>query len=496
MIRAYSVPAVRAAEAEVRAGLEPGALMRRAADALAVVVLARARERAARSVVVLVGPGDNGGDALYAAAQLTEHLPVVVVQVGDAVHEAGLRAATEAGAPRLRVARTRRALTQPVRQALQEADIVVDGLLGIGGRPGLAGAMLGLAESVPDTALVIAVDLPSGADPEGVAPVTGSVRAAETVTFSLAKPVHILPATRGVVGRLTIVDIGVPAPAAATVEQLTASDVADLWPVPGPGDDKYSRGVLGVVAGSSRYPGAAVLTVSAAVESGAGMIRYVGPDVATQQVLGAVPEAVPGQGQVQAWVLGPGIPTDETTSDVRRQVEACRSALASDLPCVVDAGALDLIEGPREAPTLLTPHAGELARMLSRLEEGRVFHRNQISAAPLVHARRLAELTGATVLLKGSTTLVVSPDTVEPVRCQADAPAWLATAGAGDVLAGLVGALVAAGLTPLDAGSLGALVHGRAAHHANPSGPVRALGVARAVPGTVATLLSTERQVH
>lgn len=490
MIRAFSIPTVRAAEAATGDALTSGSLMRRAADALAVVVLARARELRASSVVVLVGAGDNGGDALYAAAHLSQHLAVVVVQVGEKVHAEGLRAATEAGVPRLRVARTRRALTQPVRHALEEADVVVDGLLGIGGRPGLTGAMAGLAEGIPDSALVVAVDLPSGTDPEGVESPTAAVHADETVAFGMAKPVHLLPATRPAVGRLTVVDIGVEAPQTAAVEQLTAADVPDLWPVPGLADDKYSRGVLGVVAGSARYPGAAVLTVSAAAESGAGMVRYVGPDAASQQVLNAVPEAVPGQGQVQAWVIGPGIPTAETTSDVRRQVEACRSALASEVPCVVDAGALDLVEGPREAPTLLTPHAGELARMLSRLEIGRVFHRNQISAAPLEHARRLVELTGATVLLKGATTLVVGPDPLVPVRCQADAPAWLATAGSGDVLAGLVGTLVASGLDLMDAGSLAALVHGRAAHHANPGGPVRSLGVARAIPWTVAHLLS------
>lgn len=491
MRRAFAIADVRAAEQAALADLEPGTLMRRASDALAVVVLARCRERSASSVVVLAGPGDNGGDALYAAARLLEHLAVTLVQVGDDVHAEALGAATAAGVPRLRVARTRRALTQPVRQALAEADVVVDGLLGIGGRPGLSGAMAGLAEAIPESAFVIAVDLPSGLDPAGEVAPTKSVLAGETVTFATAKPVHLLPATRAAVGRLTIVDIGVPEPASAAVEQLTPSDVPAMWPVPDAGDDKYSRGVLGVVAGSARYPGAAVLTVTAAVEAGVGMVRYVGPEAATQQVLNAVPEAVPGQGQVQAWVIGPGLNADDTTLDLRRQLDACRNALASDLPVVVDAGALDLIEGPRDAPTLLTPHAGELARMLSRLEHGRVFHRSQVSAAPLQHARRLVELTGATVLLKGATTLVLAPGAEHPVRVQSDGPAWLATAGAGDVLAGLAGMLVASGLDPLDAGSLAALVHGRAADRANPGGPVRARNVARAIPATVAADLGS-----
>lgn len=489
MRAAYAVPSVRAAEQAQGEDLASGALMQRAADALADLVLTRCREHDWHSVVVLAGPGDNGGDALYAAARLAADLTVVVVQVGDAVHEGGLAAASEAGLKTVRIARTRRTLTKPVEEALQGAEVIIDGLLGIGGRPGLTGAMATLADALPPDALVVAVDLPSGLDPAGEVPITQAVIADETLTFGMLKPVHLLPATRVAVGRVSVADIGVPEPEVALVEELTDQDVAALWPIPGPSDDKYSRGVLGVVAGSARYPGAAVLAVTAAVEAGAGMVRYVGPDVATTQVLTAVPEAVPGQGQVQAWVIGPGVSTDDATYDRRRQGDACRAALESDLPVVVDAGALDLLDGPREAPMLLTPHAGELARLLSRFEEGRVFHRNQVSAAPLQHARRLVELTGATVLLKGAITLIVSPDAERAVRVQADAPSWLATAGAGDVLAGLVGTLVAAGLDLLDAASLAALVHGRAAHQANPGGPVRALGVARAIPTTVADLL-------
>jgi NAD(P)H-hydrate repair Nnr-like enzyme with NAD(P)H-hydrate dehydratase domain len=157
---------------------------------------------------------------------------------------------------------------------------------------------------------------------------------------------------------------------------------------------------------------------------------------------------------------------------------------------LLDAGGLDLVDGPRAAPTLLTPHAGELARLLSRLE-GRLTSRQDVTAWPLAHARRAADLTGATILLKGATTLVVPPSgSGLPVRSQSDAPPWLATAGAGDVLAGLCGALLATGLEPLEAGSLGALVHGLAADGANPGGPVRALAVAHGIPRTVAVLLA------
>jgi hydroxyethylthiazole kinase-like uncharacterized protein yjeF len=249
--------------------------------------------------------------------------------------------------------------------------------------------------------------------------------------------------------------------------------------------------VLGVVAGGEGYTGAALLAVTSAVCSGAGMVRYVGPPTPTMLIRSQVPEAVIGDGQVQAWLVGPGLDVDDDSAPGRAQRAAAQSALDSGLPCVVDAGGLDLINGSRSTPTLLTPHAGELATLLGRLEgsQGPV-SRAEVTNAPVAHARRLADLTGCTVLLKGATTLVVSPRSAGlAARSQADAPAWLATAGSGDVLAGLAGTLVASGLSPLDAGSLAALVHGLAADASNPGGPVRALGVAQAIPGVVAALM-------
>lgn len=466
MIRGYAVAQVRAAEDQVRAGLPEGELMQRAARGLAEVVLARAQERDLRRVVVLVGPGDNGGDALLAADRLAADLDVTVLTLTEA-------------------------LTAQAREALAAAEIVVDGMLGIGGRPGLTGVMAEVVRHVPETAYVVAVDLPSGADPEGSQRVEAAVTADETVTFGLVKPVHLLPAASTQVGRLTVVDIGVATDARPAVESLESADVAALWPVPGPTDHKYTRGVLAVVAGSATYPGAAVLATTAAVESGVGMVRYLGPRRAEDLVLAASPEVVPGEGRVQAAVVGPGVSSDDA-----EQAERIRALLASDTPLVVDAGALEILGAwltdghHRGAPTLLTPHAGELATLLTTL--GQETDREAVEADPMTHARTAAARTGATVLLKGATTLVVDPDAATPARAQADAPAWLATAGAGDVLAGIAGTLLAAGLTPLDAGSLAALVHGRAAHHANPGGPVRALAVAHAIPATVAGLLRAE----
>jgi len=484
VIEAWGTDDVRAAEAALMAELPEGELMARASSGLAEVAQARLAETGGSRVVALVGPGNNGGDALYAAAHLAEGgFAVAAVRAQWPVHEGGLAAAGEAGV----------LVTGPGgdwQALLAEADLVLDGLLGIGGRPGLPEQAQPWVDAIPDDAYVLAVDLPSGQDPSGAVAVPDAVYADETVTFGVAKPVHLLPATEPAVGRLTVVDIGLAVDSAPAVQRVTRDDVPRLWPVPSPGDDKYSRGVLGVVAGGEQYTGAAILCCTAAVCSGVGMVRYVGPPTPTGLVRATVPEAVMGEGQVQAWVVGPGLDTTASGEVAERQLEVAGRALASDLPVLVDAGGLDLLWGRRVAPTLLTPHAGELARLLSRLTDREV-SRSDVERAPVEHAREAADATGATILLKGSTTLVVSPtSTGFPVRSQNDAPAWLATAGAGDVLAGLAGTLLAAGLHPVDAGSLAALVHGVAADDANPGGPVRALAVAHGIPDTVAALLA------
>jgi hydroxyethylthiazole kinase-like uncharacterized protein yjeF len=494
MIRAYSVSAVREAEAAAMAGLQEGELMSRAASGLASVASARLGGPAGRRVVAIVGAGNNGGDALYAAALLAQKgATVVVLKVAESAHEAGLRAALDAGASVLNAVGVHADPQSVVSSALVEAELVIDGIVGIGGHPGLSPQIDGLLREVSDTAYVLAVDLPSGADPDGEVSTPRCVFADETVTFIVPKPVHLLPATEPAVGRLTVVDIGVEIGGAPVVERVTPEDVSWLWPRPGPADDKYSRGVLGIVAGGENYTGAALLAVMTSVCSGAGMVRYVGPPTPTQLVRSQVPEAVIGTGQVQAWLIGPGVDIGDESTEGQAQSAAAKSALDSGLPCVVDAGGLDLIVEPRSTPTLLTPHAGELARLLSRLDDpvDDPADRATVAGAPVAYARRLADLTNSTVLLKGATTLVVAPSSTGlPARSQADAPSWLATAGAGDVLAGLAGTLLASGLSPMDSGSVAALIHGLAADAANPGGPVRALGVAHAIPGVVAGLLA------
>ena len=487
MIQAWSTDAVYAAEAALMATLDDGELMARAVEGLAGVAAARLEECDGETVAALVGPGNNGADALYAVARLADAGWNAVAVHHDHVHE-GARAAAEAAGVVL--------TTDP--SGLGEADVVLDGILGIGARPGLPRWAVGWLAALSETAHVIAVDLPSGQDPMGGELDPDGVFADETVTFSVAKPVHLLPPTEQACGLLTVVDIGLEVDDEPVVRRLDHDDVAVLWPVPTASDDKYSRGVLGIVAGGESYSGAAVLSVTAAVEAGCAMVRYVGTPTPTGLVRAAVPEAVHGAGRVQAWVVGPGLDTTSRASGARAQLDTAREALAGPDPVVVDAGGLDLLDAAVlqarvDAVTLLTPHAGECARLLTRLGTQGEVTRAQVEARPLAHARALAELTGATVLLKGATTLVVPPGEGATAWSQSDAPAWLATAGAGDVLAGLVGTLLAAGLPADLAGALGALVHGVAADRANPGGPVRALAVAHGIPAAVAHLLGRGR---
>lgn len=517
MLRAWTVADVRAAEA-VRLGQVPdGALMQRAAAGLAAVCAGVLRDVAGgvsgRRVALLVGAGNNGGDALWAGERLARRgARVDAVLCAPSVHAEGLAALLRAGGRVLDAAGARDGADgvdgvdgvdgadgagAAAARVLAAAHVVVDGLVGLGGSPGLRapadGFVAGLRPSSAGGPAVVAVDLPSGVAPDSGRTPGPHVRADVTVTFGAAKPCLLLPPASRAAGRVLEVDIGLGPllPDVAAVERLTGRDAAALWPVPGADTDKYRRGVVGVVAGSAAYPGAAVLAVAGALRAGAGMVRFTGPQHAAEHVRLHHPEAVVGDGRVQAWVVGPGV--DPEAGDGQRA--AVERALHSGLPCVVDAGGLAVVPalvGVLGPHVLLTPHAGELARLLGALDAaadpGAGPSREDVEDRPSEHVVRAARLAGATVLLKGSTTLVATPD--GRLRAQADAPGWLATAGAGDVLAGVAGTLLAAGLDPFDAAPLAALVHGRAAARASAGGPVTAGAVAEAVPATVADLLA------
>ncbi|MGW8566461.1 NAD(P)H-hydrate epimerase [Isoptericola sp. NPDC055881] len=526
MITSWPASAVRAAEEPLLAAGVP--LMERASFALAThvvrdVAARRGPVRGAR-VVLLVGAGNNGGDALHAGAVLARRgLEVTAVLVAERFHAEG-RAALEGAGGRVVELFSAPGLLGAVLDDAARADVVLDGLVGIGAH----GPLRGLAEQVvsglsardarragadsPLTApWVVAVDLPSGIGVDDGA-VPGPVLAADrTVTFGAIKPGLLLPPAAAHAGEVSVVDLGLRPEGDPAVRRLAAADVARAWPVPGPADQKYSRGVVGVVAGTTTYPGAAVLATTAAVRAGAGMVRFRGSDGVGRPVLAARPEVVTAPGRVQAWVVGPGVPggpeaahEGEDSGLDDGQHERGRAALAAaagnlagtaggPVPAVVDAGGLGLLDDVVPPWFVLTPHAGELTALLrSRGEDVR---RADVEAEPLLWARRAHELTGATVLLKGGVTVVVGPDTT---YAQADGPAWLATAGAGDVLAGVLGAMLAGRADEVverpalaaEVAAAAALVHGRAAHRANPGGPVAALDVAGAVPAEIAALLA------
>ncbi|WP_345546670.1 ADP/ATP-dependent (S)-NAD(P)H-hydrate dehydratase [Microbacterium jejuense] len=273
------------------------------------------------------------------------------------------------------------------------------------------------------------------------------------------------------------------------VTAWTREDAAHALRRPTAADDKYSRGVLGMRTGSNPYPGAAVLGVEAAWRTGLGMVRYLGPSRAADLVLARRPETVTADGRVQAWVIGSG--TDAATR-TPSDTAALRALLSDTDPVVADAGALDLaVEDEATAPRILTPHDREHARLRAAL--GLAVAGADRAAA----ARETAAATGAVVLLKGAVTVVAAPDGWT-VTVDAGTP-WLATAGTGDVLAGVIGALVAgaaAGAAPAAAtlaalAASGAWLHGRAGVIAAAGDrPVTALDVAEALPLAVAEALA------
>ena len=439
----YSADAIRAAEAPLLNRLGDGVLMRRAAFGLAGVIADELRTRtgavAGRQVCAVVGSGDNGGDALWAASFLRRRgvLASALVLDRERVLEPALAAFLRSGG-------------RLVQSVPPSSDLVIDGVVGISAKGPLRPGAAEVFEAVEEAGIpVVAVDLPSGLDVQTGTADGPHVRAAVTVTFGGLKPVHAL----GDCGRVELVDIGLDLPYGDLLS-VDADDAAARWPIPGPKDDKYTQGVTGVLAGSATYPGAAILCTGAAVAATSGMVRYAG--TAAAEVVSHWPEviatpSVNAAGRVQAWVVGPGIGTDEAGAT------ALQFALDSDLPVLVDADALTILAAhpdlvaDRRAPTVLTPHAGEFARLA-----GHPPGDDRVAAT-----RRLADAFGATVLLKGNVTVVAECDGA--VYLNRAGQSWASTAGSGDVLSGIIGALLAAGRPTGEAAAMGAFVHARAA---------------------------------
>jgi hydroxyethylthiazole kinase-like uncharacterized protein yjeF len=467
----WTADQVRAAEAELMARLPAGTLMRRAAFGLAVAARRMLGGTVAGArVALLVGAGDNGGDALWAGVELRRRgvgVTAVLLQP-DRAHPAGLAALRRAGG---RVVAAQDA--DAAARAVQGAQLVIDGIVGISGKGALRDPAPALVAAAADAGVpVLACDLPSGVDCD-TGEVTGpAVTAAATVTFGARKPVHVLAADR--CGPVRFVDIGLgphlPAPHAYV---LDAADVAGHWPLPGPTDDKYTQGVTGIAAGSATYPGAAVLATGAAVLATSGMVRFAGS--AADGVKARWPEVIAtdtfaAAGRVQGWTVGPGIGTDDAGRDLLAAV------LDAQVPVCADADAVtllarhdDLRAEIRGRPIVITPHAGEFARIAGEVGPDRV-----------AAARRAAAELGVTVLLKGNATVVADPDGRALVH--PSPTSWAATAGSGDVLSGIIGALLAAGLEPWWAAGCAAWAHARAAGHAADGAPAPASAIQAAIP--------------
>ncbi|HEY2763737.1 MAG TPA: NAD(P)H-hydrate dehydratase [Pseudonocardiaceae bacterium] len=422
-----------------------GSLMRRAAFGLATRTSTLLAERtggvSGRQVGLLVGAGNNGGDALWAGAILRRNGVAVTAVLLDP-----RRAHPDA------LARLRRAGGRISAELPRHAHVVLDGIVGLAGRGGLRPEAARLvAGLVADRVPIIAVDSPSGVDPDTGAADGPAVTATETVTFGALKPVHLLAPWR--CGPVHLVDIGLfPELGEPDLRTLTATGVGRLWPVPGPASDKYSQGVLGVAAGSADYPGAAVLCAGAAVLTTSGMVRFAG--TAADAVRARWPEvvatgSVSDAGQVQAWAVGPGM----GTGTAGRQVLA--HVLGAGVPVVADADAITLLARHPEltdnrdpdTPLVLTPHDREFERLT-----GRAPGADRVAAASSAAAR-----FDAVLLLKGNTTIVAAPD--GRVFAHPSRSAWAATAGSGDVLTGVLGKLLAAGLEPATAAAAAVHVH-------------------------------------
>ncbi|MEV1288456.1 NAD(P)H-hydrate dehydratase [Micromonospora sp. NPDC049679] len=487
----WRVADVRAAEEALMATLPPGTLMQRAAAGLArrcALLLAEAGGVYGAGVLLLVGAGNNGGDALYAGARLAGRgAAVAAVLLAPERVDADALATLRAAGGRL------------VDELPADVDLVLDGIVGIGAAGGLRepaatvvarlGGLRGRSGRRP---VVVAVDVPSGVEvdtgdvPRPAEPTNGNavlptaVTADVTVTLGSLKPALVVGPAAALAGHVDVADIGLGpwlrgTPALHVPEW---DDIAAWWPPLDASSEKYTRGVVGISTGSATYPGAAVLSVGGALAGPTGLVRYAGG--AAAQVLQRHPsviatDRVAHAGRVQAWVCGSGLGGDEFAA------AELRSVLAAPVPAILDADALTmLVDGSmagqlrdRDAPIVITPHDREFARLAGEPPGG-----DRVGAA-----LKLAAWTKATVLLKGDRTVVATPDG-RAFANPTGTPA-LATGGTGDVLAGLLGSLLAAGLSPERAAVAAAYLHGLAGRVASRRGPVTASDVADALSEVV-----------
>ncbi len=444
----------RADAAALAAGVSGQQLMEAAGAAVARLAGMRWTPR---PTLVLCGPGNNGGDGFVAARILAKAgWPVRVALLGARERLKG-DAAWAAGT-----------WTGPIEamgpQALDGAALVIDAIFGAGLDRAVEGVARATIEALAARGVeVIAVDVPSGVSGDNGAVLGAAAPACATVTFFRKKPGHLLQPARELCGATMVTDIGIPAAVLQEIAPATAENAPSLWraalPVPKSSDHKYSRGHVVVIGGE--MTGAARLAAMGAARIGAGMVSVLAPAEALP-MLASLPAAIivaarpkaPALGEwlrqrkAAAVLVGPGL---GRTSEARAAINAC---LASGLPAALDADALTAFAGnaeglarARRAPTVLTPHAGEFERVFGGGDGGR-----------LAAARAAAARTGAVLVAKANDTIIADPEGRAAIN--ANAPAWLASAGTGDVLAGMILGLLGQGLPAFEGAAAAVWLHG------------------------------------
>lgn len=522
---AYTEQTIRQVEEPyVSAPNYDGWLMQKAAAGLADIAQKNLKSRSLTlpQILILVGAGNNGADVLYAAQALLDTNPaptIYAVPTAEKMQPKALAAFTASGGKI-------RSLPELASLAL-ESDLIIDGIVGTGGQGQLKGQALTAVKTLNQAkkdpefrAEILACDIPSGLSGLSGKPEHAVLAANETATFIARKPAMLTPAEY-LCGKVHVIELGIEEDLAeypVAVSRLNRQELRQVIPQPGPYDYKYSRGILGTLVGSQQYPGAALMSIQSAVNTGVGMVKAYAQESLAYQINMTVPEAVCFEQElasqrVDAWAAGSGVVEQEASLE---------EIVTNSAPAVLDAGALDTVartvalKGTIGAHKILTPHAGELASMFlwldalasqpwKKLGHELVPPPEDISQDPLYWVKIAAWLTGATVLLKGATTLIASPcGEVYSVRAKTS---WLATAGSGDTLTGILGGLLATvsagcrqqnialeGADYAKIAALAATIHSDAAAmvHAGRQGPTPPSRVAALIPEAISELL--ERQ--
>jgi hydroxyethylthiazole kinase-like uncharacterized protein yjeF len=463
----------RADRLTIAAGQPGFALMLSAGQAVAEAAMDLAEEG---PIVVVAGRGNNGGDGFVAAAELAargREVSVALLCERDSLQGDAALAA--------------RGWKYPVLpfnpQALGKPALIIDALFGAGLNRPVKGEPVEMIEAInANGAPVLAVDLPSGINGTTGLVMGAAVRAATTVTFFRRKPAHLLLPGRMYCGRVSVADIGIDRAVLAEIKPQTFENVPDTWeaafPVPRMDGHKYARGHAVIVSGEVASTGAARLAARGSLRAGAGLVTLASPREAlavnaaalTAVMVRAVDSAIEfaemlADRRFNACVIGPGAGIGERTRDY------VHTALGAQKHLVLDADALtsfadapdrlfESIKLSADPQVVLTPHEGEFPRLFSDLSN------KNPGRSKLERVRDAAVRSGAVVLLKGADTVVASPDGRATIA--ANAPPWLATAGAGDVLAGIIAAMLAQGVGAFEAASIGVWMHGEAAREAGP----------------------------